>query len=102
VLHASDQQPDQAALARQEKSRVYRQWVLLNRERRRASQKAWYQKHQLAVGAKHRAYYGDNREHERARSRKYYREHHAAVRERQRLNYQRKKAARLGAIGDGL
>jgi hypothetical protein len=76
--------------------------ALATRERRRTSQKAWYQKNQLRVVAKHRAYYGDNREHERARSRKYYREHHAAVRERQRQYYKRKSAAKPGAIVDGL
>jgi hypothetical protein len=82
------QQPEQNAVA--------------TRERRRASQQAWYQKNQLRVVAKHRAYYGDNRDHERARSRKYYREHHAAVRARQRQYYKRKNTGKLAAIVDGL
>jgi hypothetical protein len=102
VLQASDQQPDQEALAKREKSRIYRQWVAQNRERRRASQKAWYQKNQLRVGALHQAYYWDNREHERARSRKYYRGHHVAVRKRHRQYYTRKSAAKLGADRDGV
>jgi hypothetical protein len=82
------QQPEQHAVA--------------TRERRRASQQAWYQKNQLRVGALHRAYYEDNREHERARSRMYYCEHHAAVRERQQHYYKRKKKAKLRVLRDGL
>jgi hypothetical protein len=92
VLQASDQQPDQEALAEREKSRVYRQWVAKNRERRKSSQKAWYQTHQDREREKHKAYYTDHQEQERERSRAYYQKHRAAVRERHRHYYKRKQA----------
>ncbi len=87
VLQVSDQQPDQEALAKREKSRVYRQWVAKNRERRRAQQKVWYQKNREQERAKHRAYYHAHGEEERAKD---------------RAAYKRKRDVALRALLDGL